>query len=441
MKIKYFSHGMKKQFELHCKELGIGLGKSYLLALSGGGDSVCLFHLLKSIGIDFKAVHCNYQLRGEESDLDEEFVRSLCSEYNIPVEVKRFDTKALIPSRKGNVQEVARDLRYEWFFELLEDNGYSGILTAHHLNDSIETSLFNFSRGTDIHGLAGISSVNGPVFRPLNHFRKKEILNYLNEHDFSFRLDSSNLKANYSRNKIRLEIIPKFEEIFEDVDKRFQKSFENIRNADEFIACQLDQIRLRLFQDFAYGTKISIQALNELTPKVWILSKLFTSYGFQSGGEIQKLINASTGKLIASKDFRLIKDRDYLLLTKLVEVKKEYQIKHNKGALTEPFKFKWQVLKNDLKAENFDVEFDCDTFDLPLTIRTWEQGDYFFPIGMKGRKKISDYFSDQKFSLPEKENTWLICSGDKIMHIVGYRQDVRFVVSEQTNMKLGIKFK
>ncbi len=431
---------MKKQFGTYCKSLGIKKGESYLLALSGGGDSVCLFHLLRFSGIEFTAAHCNYQLRGEESDGDEQFVRSLCTKYGISLEVRTFDTVSIVEQSKGNIQEVARNIRYDWFFQLLEKGNYKGILTAHHLNDSIETSLFNFCRGTDLHGLSGIPIVTNKVLRPLSCFTKKVLLDYLSENSFHFRLDSSNLKSDYSRNKIRLEILPRFEEIFIDVDKRFRKSLENIGHADQFVMNQIEKIRKDLFLDAEFGSRISIEELNNLHPSEWTLSKLFAPFGMSSGVEILKLMKASSGKLIQSKEFRLIKHGDVLLLTKLAKKKKEYTITQESGTFLAPFKFTLGLVKKDLIGENFDVEFDCNTFDLPLTIRTWKNGDYFYPIGMKGKKKISDFYSDLKLSLPEKENTWLICSGNDIMYVVGHRQDTRFSVTNATIEKLGIKF-
>jgi len=430
---------VKSQFETYCNELGLESGNTYLLALSGGADSVCLFHLLRDIGIKFTVVHCNYQLRGDESDLDEGFVKELCENYNVPLVVKRFDTNTLLKTRKGNIQEVARDLRYELFLSLCEMHGFHGILTAHHLNDSIETSLFNFARGTDLRGLSGVPIVNGSIYRPLSPFTKKEILRYLGKNDFAFRQDSSNFKPDYSRNKIRLNIMPQFEEIFEDAEIRFRNSLENIRLADQFITNQIDELRIELFQEFLYGKEVTIKDLENLKPRNWVLSKLFAPFGFRSGDEINKLMNANTGKKILSKDFRLIKNRKHLILTNHPSEQLSFTISGKNGEFGDPLGLTWEIIDKDQKCENFDVEFDCDTFDLPLTIRTWQKGDYFYPLGMNGKKKISDFFSDQKMSLPEKENTWLLCSGGQILYVIGHRQDSRFVVSDRTKTKMGIK--
>ncbi len=431
---------IETRFETYCKHLEIQNERPYILALSGGGDSVCLFHLLRSIGVKFIAAHCNYQLRAEESEQDELFVTMLCEKYGVDLKVKRFDTVSLVEKSKGNIQEVARNIRYHWFGELLEKENCSGTFTGHHLNDSIETSLFNFSRGTDLRGLTGISSVNGSILRPLSIFTKKEILEYLASNNFDFRNDSSNFKADYSRNKLRLEILPKFEEIFPDVDIRFRKSLENIKHADQFVNHQIELIRKDLFSDVKFGVQIPMKGLLALKPLNWTLSKIFAPYGFSSGIEIAKLLNSGSGKQMISPDYRLIRHREYLLLAKLAEKNKEYTVREIESTYSDPISFR--IVRCDKLGvdENFDVEFDCDTFDLPLTIRTWKQGDYFYPKGMHGKKKISDFYADLKLSLLEKENTWLICSGDKIMHVIGHRQDARFVVKGDTNDRLGIKF-
>lgn len=411
----------------------------YILALSGGGDSVCLFHLLRQSHFSFEVFHCNYQLRGIESDEDELFVRNLCEGYGIKYHIKRFDTSTIVEREKGNVQEVARKIRYSWFRKALENEKFDAILTGHHFNDNLETSLFNFSRGTDIKGLVGIPESNDGVLRPLLQFKKSEIEAYLASGDFAFRTDSSNFTEKYSRNKIRMSIVPAFHELFEDVENRMALSLSNLKQADLFIQNQINKIREELFQDWDYGKRIELKKLKDLEPLEWILKRLFSPYGFHDGKEIAKIMGAETGKYIASDQFRLIHDRDRLLLTGLTEEAEEYIVEENCKELKKPIYISIEYTDQQSQSENFDVEFDYDKFEFPLTIRTWRRGDYFYPKGMHGKKKLSDFYSDLKLSLPEKENTWLICSGGDVMYIVGHRQDKRFMVDENTTRRVSIQ--
>ena len=413
--------------------------KSYLLALSGGADSVCLFHLLRISGFHFQVFHCNYHLRGNESDGDEQFVRDLCKKYGLSCFVHHFDTEAIVRSEKGNVQEVARRIRYDWFREEMNNRGLDGILTAHHFNDSLETSLFNFARGTNIQGLSGIPKAHEGVLRPLMGFSRSDIEAFLEKNGYSYRTDSSNLSEKYSRNKIRLSILPQFTEIFEDAEKRMERSLENIQSANTFVSGQIGRIRKELFEDWAYGKRIRLELLRELKPLEWVLEKIFSPYGFHNGKEIRKLMHASSGKLIASDAYRLIRDREFFILTDLKKEDEEFIFDKDCKILEKPVFIK--VIQDDDTSgeENFDVEFDCDKFEFPLTLRTWRRGDYFYPKGMSGKKKLSDFYSDLKLSLPEKENTWLLCSGNEIMYIVGLRQDRRFLVDGNTTKRMKIQ--
>lgn len=414
---------MLKHFKSHWDQLEINKDKNIYLALSGGVDSVVLFHLLRQAEIPFTALHCNFQLRGEDSDMDAQFVVDLCTQYQIKHLVKAFDTKKELELRGKGIQEVARDLRYNWFNSLLEKNN-GVLLTAHHLNDSLETTLFNFIRGTDLKGLCGIQNQDDKLYRPLLPFTKENIRKYAVDNGFQVREDISNAKNDYSRNQIRNKVIPELKEVFPNVEVRSQQSIWAIQEQYNFIKNQLERIRLNLFTEVDYGILINKDELKAQGLSPFMLVKLFEPFGFTDQIVFSQLYNMQTGKQLRSKTHRFFIDRinfiicDLNPITQIHNYDCEEMLKINNTKLT------IQTEDCTLHPE-FRISLDRSRIEFPLTLRKWKAGDYFYPEGMKGKKKLKDYFRDSKFSIPEKEHQWILTDKNHILWIVGKRKDKR----------------
>ena len=417
-----------------------------LLGISGGIDSICMFHLFRSSGFQIGIAHCNFQLRGNESDKDEEFVKKLADEFNIPFFSTRFNTAEIADSEGISIQMTARDLRYEWFEELRSKYYYDHISIAHNSDDVIETFLINLSRGSGIKGFSGIKSKSGNIIRPLLFASRKEIEFYVTENNFEFREDSSNSSVKYSRNLIRHEIIP----LFEKVNSRFRetmieniarlKDTENIYN--NTITQNIDSIKLSKGQK----TYINIDKLKKLGYISTYLHEILNKLGF-SNTQVQDIANSLdsiSGKQFFTLTHRLIKDRTELIIEEISTPNKQnYFIDYSNDKLELPIKLdisKFEINENFkiIKDGNIGL-FDLDLIDFPLTLRKWKNGDCFIPLGMKNLKKVSDFFIDNKLSLSEKENTWIIESGNKIIWIVGKRIDERFKISNKTKTILKIE--
>lgn len=413
---------VETQFLKYWRQLELN-NKQIYLAISGGVDSVVLFHLLRMLEIPFTALHCNFQLRGEDSEKDERFVRQLCLEFGINFLVKKFDTKQEQSVQGKGIQEIARDLRYNWFKTILEPN--QGILlTAHHLNDSLETSLFNFVRGTDLKGLCGIQDQLDKLYRPLLSFTKEEIRNFARQHRLEYREDSSNTKNDYSRNQIRNKVIPELKKVFPNLEIRAQQTVKAINEQYAFVQQQLRNIRQKLFVKTAFGIEINKQALERESLSAFMLVKLFEPYGFTDERLFSKIFQMQSGKQVLSKNYRFIIDRDCFMICKpkpITQIHKfdcEEMLKRNNTKLT------IQIEDCTLQPE-FQISLDLSKIEFPLILRTWKDGDYFYPEGMRGKKKLKDYYRDSKFSIPEKEQQWILTDKNHILWIIGKRKDKR----------------
>lgn len=409
-------------------------GKKILLALSGGLDSVVLAHLLLSARLPFATAHANFGLRGEESDADEIFVTEFARANQLEIFVKKFETSQYKKTEQLSTQEAARELRYIWFEELLQKKGFDLILTAHHLDDSLETFLINLSRGTGIDGLLGIPQERDFIFRPMAEATRQQILNYAVQNNLKWREDSSNQTDAYLRNRIRHHLVPQLKKLHPTFDKNFLQTLSNLKQTSLFVETEVNRFKKKHFQAKENGVHISIQAINQLKQKAWWLHQLFSPEGFTDLKALENLLIAQPGKMVFSDKYRLVKDRLSLILTPLPETHPNgyFWIEETVTQLEIPLflKFSSENVLTDKSAQK--MVFDKDKLKFPLKIRRYQQGDYFYPSGMIGRKKLSKFFKDEKFSIPEKENSWVITSNMQIICVVGKRADRRFTADENT---------
>lgn len=418
-----------------------------LLALSGGADSVVLATLLFECGYDFSVAHCNFHLRGEESNRDEEFVTKWAKQHNKELFVRNFDTYGYMQERGISLEMAARELRYSWFESLMKEHGFHCLLTAHHADDSAETFFINLLRGTGIAGLHGILPKNGNIIRPLLFATRKSILDYAELKNIQFVEDSTNSETKFLRNKIRHRVIPMLKEISPDFDSIIRKNIERLRDTETVFRNTVENVKDEIIIRENENIKISIAELQSLNPMGIYLYEILSDYGFNESvvNNVSMVLNAESGKRFYSKTHCLLKDREYLLIYPIEkeETETEYSIDAEITSIIEPFKAKIEVLK-DLnfisvpKKANVAM-LDMDLLNFPLELRHWKQGDSFVPFGMRKKKKLSDFFTSNKYSLLDKERQWLLCSGDEIVWVVGKRIDDRFKVSNSTKSVLKIE--
>lgn len=407
-----------------------------IVGVSGGGDSVALLDILHHLGYECIVAHCNFHLRGEESFRDEYFVEKLATQYKLTYLVTHFDTKKHVENAGMSIEMAARELRYAWFEKVRKKYKAEAIAVAHHLDDSVETVLLNLIRGTGIRGLSGMLPKNGKIVRPLLAIYHEDVINYLREKDIAFVEDSTNAEDIYIRNKIRLNIIPLMETINPSVKQAISRSASNLYQAEEIYLAYIEKVKKKILID----DKISIEELLKQKQPKTILFEILNPYGFNSStvDNIFDAINGQSGKTFYSNFHRIIKDREFLILeeTPLIPNNKIFLITESDTELAEPVKLELTTLSRTpdftIEKDNNVLYIDKTKVMFPLIIRKWAHGDWFKPLGMKGSKKLSDYFTDRKFSLSDKENTWLICSGEDIVWVIGERADDRFKITTQT---------
>ncbi len=431
---------MLEEFNKEIKDRFSFLQKaSLLVACSGGVDSMVLTHLCVKSGFKIILVHCNFNLRGKESDEDEQFVRRLANQLKVEVLVKSFDTKHYTQNHKGSIQMAARTLRYEWFAQLAAERKIDYILTAHHLDDSLETFLINLSRGTGIDGLSGIPAQNDKIVRPLISFSRAEILQYAKNENFSWREDSSNTESKYLRNKIRLEITPKLKELQPAFLKNFKQTQTYLAQTNSLVQNHTDHIKENLFKEKNGVISIDIEALSALKPQKAYLYQLFKEYGFKEWDDVSGLLTAMSGKEIHSTTHRLVKDRtDLILSTKETKSRQTFLIEKDELNATIPIPLTIEEVEIMEKGAPNVVFLDKEKLNYPLILRNWQKGDYFYPSGMKGKKKLSKFFKDEKVDVLSKEKQWLLCSGEHIVWVIGRRSDERYKVDDSTKNILKI---
>lgn len=428
-----------------------------LVALSGGADSVALLRLMLDLGYSCEAAHCNFHLRGEESDRDEAFVISLCEQLGVRLHCKEFDTEAYARKKHLSIEMAARDLRYAWFDELLDSNRLSAVAVAHHRDDSVETLLINLIRGTGIHGLQGIRPRNGRVVRPLLAVSRGEILSYLEELGQPYVTDSTNLQDDYVRNKIRLNVLPLLEEINPSAKQRIADTADHIRMASSLYDAAVSDALLRIVveKDEADAPMIvSIPSLlAEASPRV-LLYELYYPFGFNESqlDNIFMTLSSDSGKRFSSSGWELLKDRDTLIL----RLSSRFQgfsgtlpdcdsgslvrlaLPDGSSIVASSFPYSEDYV---IPLDRNHVCLDKSLITFPLTIRPYRTGDKFVPFGMKGKKSVADYLTNRKFSLFAKESQLLLTdASDRILWLIGERPDDRFRVTSGTTELLELKW-
>ena len=408
-----------------------------LVAFSGGPDSVALLRCLLSLGYRCECAHCNFHLRGEESDRDERFVRSLCSSLQVPLHVVHFQTEAYAAQKHLSIEMAARELRYDWFHRLRGEVGARVIAVAHHRDDSVETFLLNLIRGTGIQGLKGIAPVNGPVVRPLLQVGREEIEEYLHSLGQDSVTDSTNLQDEFTRNKIRLHLLPFLKTMNPSIAEGLSETADRLRE----VAAVYAQDRERTIASLVKGNRetsfsVAIDAvLNDVAP-MSLLHELLYPLGFNGSQlkDIYRSLTAQSGRVFRSEEWEVLRDRSSLLVQRLTDVQRERlpELEYTELPMTEDFQW---------PKDSSVACLDADLVTWPLTVRHWELGDKFVPLGMKGRKKVSDYLTNRKYSLFEKERLCVACSGEEIVWLINERMDHRFRITDSTRRILMVRVK
>lgn len=420
-----------KEFQL------FGIDRKYLLAMSGGIDSSVLFDIMLKLNLKFGVAHAQFGLRGEASEKDEAFVRELCAKHNIPYFTEKFNVPEHMEREGISLQMSARQLRYDWFKTLLNHESYNYLVTAHHLNDSIETFLINLTRGTGLRGLTGINH-NENIIRPMRDVELKEIENFADTNHIIWREDATNAEDHYLRNKIRHHIVPALEELHENFNQSFSNSIEYLKQDADLISDYIEDLREKLFNRNKNHFRIEISTLKE-KKNARAIFYLFEPYGFKHPKAIEKLLNSQESAEIQSENYRLIKNREELLLLEKSEKYLEKYVFHEINDIEKPIRLRFKKTLTQ-PACLLDV-LDFQKIKFPISLRIRENGDKFHPCGMGGKsKKVSKFFKDLKLSKIEKENTWILYNADdEIIGIPGLRWDERFIATKETNIWLQVE--
>ena len=409
-----------------------------LAAVSGGMDSVLMAHLLKAAGYNFSITHCNFQLRGDDAIADQEFCKNLAQQLGVPFYTINFDTTDYAANHKISIQMAARDLRYQWFQQVKQQHGYDVIALAHHQNDTIETILLNLTRGTGIAGLHGILPKNGDLVRPLLFLNREAIQQLIQQNSLQYVEDSSNSSVKYTRNKIRHEVIPKLKELNPGLEKTFESNLQHFREMETLLELKLSELKKDLFIQQGDEIHLPLEAVKKLEPKRLLLFNLLQPYGFNETtvNDLIASLDKHSGRVFESLGYRLILDRENIILVKKTDHPAEITINQNNHVVNYN-NYKITLLHDDspliVKDNPLAVSIDADLLVYPLTIRAWQQSDYFYPLGMKTRKKLSDYFIDQKIPVHQKTQIPLLINGNgDIIWLAGYRSSEHYKVSKNT---------
>ena len=409
----------------------------FLLACSGGVDSMVLLELLRQLPCKFAVAHCNFQLRGEESDADEDLVKQQCAVRGVSFFSQRFSTKAYAKDHGLSTQMAARALRYNWFDELMQEKGFTHLITAHHLNDQVETFLINLGRASGLKGLSGIPTDR--VVRPLLGVQKQHIVTYAQQQHIPWREDASNASDAYLRNQLRHQLLPAWEKIYPNISEQIHQSIERLSWAEEALAVKVVGFKEKYFLFDGEKTTISIASLATLYPLEYYLHALFSPYGFNHLRDLMDLLQAQSGKQLRSNSHRLVRDRDHLMLHPIPKNAREQEEAvywEATSDLQQPIPL--QLVEASSQNKHTAI-LDASLLKYPLILRKYREGDYFYPVGMQGKKKLSKFFKDLKYSLLEKEQQWLLCSENDIVWVIGQRVDARYAASEHTAQKIHIQ--
>nr|WP_299124369.1 tRNA lysidine(34) synthetase TilS [uncultured Tenacibaculum sp.] len=417
--------------------------KKLLIAISGGIDSVVLTHLLHQLKFNISLAHCNFQLRGKESDLDEIFINDLGKELSLSTHTIQFKTDEYAKKHKLSTQLAARKLRYDWFNQLAKEHDFDYILTAHHADDNLETFLINLTRGTGLEGLTGIPTINGNIVRPLLIFSREEIKNFAITNAIQWREDASNSEIKYLRNKIRHQIIPTLKEVNPSLLNSFIKTNEFLKQSQQIVNDKIKEISPEILINKGDIIKIDIKKILSFSNPKAYLYQILKEYKFTEWDDVYNLIYAQSGKKVSTNFYTLLKDRDFLLLlrtNKNSSSENERVIIYKENTqIVSPINLLFKNVQKKTRTDINTIYVDKNLLNYPLILRKWEKGDYFYPTGMMGKKKLSKYFKDEKISVFDKKNIWLLCSGDnEIIWIIGKRQDRRFLSSNSTTQLLRI---
>ena len=418
------------------------IGKKLLLATSGGLDSMVMVDLFKKLDFNFAMAHCNFQLRGIESFGDQNFVQDYADENGIPLFVTQFDTEAFAKDYNLSIQVAARELRYNWFYELLENEKFHYILTAHHADDNLETFLINLVRGTGLDGLTGIPEQNENVIRPLLIFSRSEIETYAKENAIDWREDSSNASDKYLRNKIRHNLVPVLKEINPDFLSSFYKTQSYLQESKVMAEDASILVYQQVAKEKGEDVHFDLNQLKKLPNYKSYLYQWLVEFGFSAWNDIYDLVDSQSGKQVFSEEYRLLKNRNFLVLSPINVTNKaeEYFIDQNQKDVKVPLNLSFSGAEAISTVSNTTIFVDQDKLEYPLVLRRWVEGAIFQPFGMQGKsKKVSKFFKDEKLSLLEKESAWLLYSGNEIIWIIGIRQDERFRISDTTKNILKIQ--
>lgn len=437
-----------------------------LLTISGGKDSVVMFDLFLKAGYKFGVAHCNFQLRGDDSIGDEEFVKQLAHNQGIDFHSIRFTTKEFAHQKAISTQMAARELRYEWFEKIRIEFGYDSIATAHHLNDNIETILLNLTKGTGVAGLRGIQAKNGSIIRPLLFATRTEIDDYISANNLSWREDSSNASTDYQRNLLRHEVIPILKRINPNLEETFSRNIDRFQDLEMAFQKNLNYFKTTVLRKEGDTVFIKIPNLKYWQSVTYLLEETLKEYGFnyQQVKDIEHSLHGHSGKQFFSPTHILVKDREDLVISQRTEDDfEEVIIHHPKSFSSEERDFSkiptpsgegwatvategFYILEIALPSNRYPSEiepqrFDFDKIKFPLTLSRWQQGNWFIPLGMKGKKKISDYLIDRKIPLHLKKVIFTLTSGDSIIWVVGHRIDDRFKITPSTKRVLEIRIR
>jgi tRNA(Ile)-lysidine synthase len=436
---------MQDRFKSHIQsEFPELLTTPFLIAISGGLDSVVLAHLCNSLHLNFGLSHCNFQLRGLDSTRDAEFVENLSNSLKCEFFIKTFQTESIAKESKSSIQLTARKLRYEWFQELIKTTSHHYLLTAHHLNDDLETFLINLSRSTGLKGLTGIPHRNGDILRPLLKFSKAELKEYAIKHNIYWREDQSNASTKYLRNEIRHKIVPSLLELNSQFLESFESTLEKLKQTEHLIKDYTALLHQDLVSEEANRFNIDIEKLKTHPNPRGILYQLLEGFGFTQWEDVYHLLDAQTGKIVKSPSHQLVKDRNKLTVAALYteEIKPITIEESDKVVRMINSKLEFQDHKKMKEKGKQFAYFDKSKLEFPLSLRPVQNGDYFYPFGMKGKKKLSDFLKDEKISPVDKSSQLVLCNynGD-IIWVLNLRTDHRYKVEKNTQNILKIELK
>jgi len=429
----------KKHIAAHFPALA---DQKILIACSGGLDSIVLLHLLQKIGLTLGVAHCNFKLRGAHSDADLSFVETIAGNLGVPVFTTVFDTKRYAKTQGVSTQVAARELRYEWFYSTARANGYDRIATGHHADDDLETFFINLSRVTGLRGLTGITSNTEQLIRPLLPFSRAQIMQFAKKEELFWREDSSNSTRDYLRNKLRLDVIPAFKGVNKTVLQNFQQTQQHLKESQALLEDYITLVTKLVVSHKDTSFEIDSKQLQALPNTNTLLFELLYPYGFTDFKAIASILESEVGKKVLSKQYVLHKDRNHLVLTTREQVvdSRVYCIDAKQQSCTIPIKLNFTKVAQVGEHEPHSLYVDAAKLTYPLKVRAWRLDDVFHPFGMKGKKKLTKFFKDEKLSLLSKNSVWVLESGDEIVWVIGLRPDDRYKVTSATKEVLKIQW-